>query len=96
MAYRTEVYEQWKSGQGFYINISGYQPAEMADGTIVYENHHGFLLRPISGVVYHETINDARQAAIDELHRRIATLRDQISGLRTAILNTEVKAHGVA
>jgi len=40
--------------------------------------------------LHHETLQDARCAAIEELHRRIGVIREQISQLRTDYLNEEV------
>ena len=37
--------------------------------------------------VHHETLQDARCAAIEELHRRIGVIREQISQLRIDYLN---------
>lgn len=45
----------------------------------------------LNPAVHHETLQDARCAAIEELHRRIGVIREQISQLRTDYLNhTEV------
>lgn len=96
MAYKTEVYKHYDDRSGFYVAITGYDPIKLPDGGIAYESTYGIILRKIDGVEYHETINDARQAAVDELYKRIGRLRDQISGLRTAMLNTEALNNGVA
>jgi len=45
----------------------------------------------LNPAVHHQTLQDARCAAIEELHRRIGVIREQISQLRTDYLNhTEV------
>ena len=55
--------------------------------TFVKRNDRSTWATTLDPAIHHETLQDARCAAIEELHRRIGVIREQISQLRTDYLN---------
>ena len=78
---------------GFVLWFDSYEATVHTDcgQTLVKRSEDCTVAITLNPAVHHETLQDARCAAIEELHRRIGVIRDQISQLRTDYLNhTEV------
>ena len=90
-AYTVDVYDNWHS-HGFTTMVTKHTRVVLGDGSEALESQHGNIRRvsdmsrPTAA-----TLNDARQLLIDKLYERIGIIKEQISELRTAILNDELE-----
>ena len=90
-AYTVDVYDNWRS-HGFTTMVTKHTRVVLSDGSEALESQHGNIRRvsdmsrPTAA-----TLNDARQLLIDKLYERIGIIKEQISELRTAILNDELE-----
>ena len=90
-AYTVDVYDNWHP-RGFTTWVTKHTRVELSDGSEALENQYGNIRR-VSDMRRSTaaTLNDARQLLIDELHERIGIIKQQISELRTAMLNDELE-----
>jgi len=90
-AYTVDVYDNWNS-HGFTTMVTKHKRVMLSDGSEALESQYGNIRRvtdmsrPTAA-----TLNDARQLLIDKLYERIGIIKEQISDLRTAILNDELE-----
>jgi hypothetical protein len=90
-AYTVEVYDNWHP-HGFTTMVTKHTRVVLSDGSEALESQHGNIRRvsdmsrPTAA-----TLNDARQLLIGKLYERIGIIKEQISELRTAILNDELE-----
>ena len=78
---------------GFVLWFDAYEATVHTDcnETLIKRTKDHTVAITLNPAVHHQTLQDARCAAIEELHRRIGVIREQISQLRTDYLNhTEV------
>jgi hypothetical protein len=89
--YTVDVYDNWHP-HGFTTTITKHKRVLLSDGSEAIESQYGNIRRvtdmsrPTSAM-----LNDARQLLIDKLYERIGIIKEQISELRTAILNDELE-----
>jgi hypothetical protein len=88
--YTVYVFDSLNSN-GFGHTITEHTRLTLPDGREAIESQWG-TIRILDGSVRHATsMAGARQLVIDELHRRCGVIRQEISHLRTKILNEEVE-----
>jgi len=92
--YTVHVFDTLNS-HGFGHIMTEHTRLTLPDGREAIESQWGSI-RILDGSVRHATSKiDAIQLVIDELHRRCGIIKQEISELRTKILNEEVEVqHG--
>jgi len=87
----VHVFETWSRSSGFGSMITDHTRMLLPDGGEAIESQYGTIQRIDGSEKIATSMNDARQLIIDELYRRIGIIREQISELRTQILNEELE-----
>lgn len=89
--YTVDVYDNWHP-RGFPTWVTKHTRVVLSDGSEALESQYGNIRRVADmSRPTAVTLNDARQLLIDELYERIAIIKQQISELRTEILNDELE-----
>ena len=83
------------SHSGFGHMITAHKKLRLPDGREAIESQYGNI-RVLDGSVKYATSEaDAMELVIEELHRRCGVIKQEISNLRTKIMNEEAKVqHG--